>query len=151
MSLTFDAAIPSTLLPKVGDKLATVELSDKLPFGFAGLVREVKEDSCGYIVSCDTLQFEEVMYRFYGVNEIVLKQEEPQISYFSKSYSRPFYLPPINFENIHLNLSKFINEVTYCLIGVSSANTPIVRVSSSTAARARIVTGFLFLFFVLSS
>ena len=105
MSLIFDSTIPSSLLPKVGDKLATVELSDKLPFGFAGLVREVQEDSCGYIVSCDTLQFEEVMYRFYGVNEIVLKQEEPQISYFSKSYSRPFYIDPIKWNDIPIEYS----------------------------------------------
>ena len=105
MSLIFDSTIPSSLLPKVGDKLATVELSDKLPFGFAGLVREVQEDSCGYIVSCDTLQFEEVMYRFYGVNEIVLKQEETQISYFSKSYSRPFYIDPIKWNDIPIEYS----------------------------------------------
>lgn len=109
MSLIFDSTIPSSLLPKVGDKLATVELSDKLPFGFAGLVREVQEDSCGYIVSCDTLQGENVLYRFYGINEIVLKQEEPQMSYFSKSYSRPFHIPPIKFENIHVNLSKLFD------------------------------------------
>jgi hypothetical protein len=104
MSLTFDAAIPSTLLPKVGDKLATVELSDKLPFGFAGLVREVKEDSCGYIVSCDTLQFEEVMYRFYGINEIVLKQDEPQISSYRKTYSRPFTIKPLKISSIKVDL-----------------------------------------------
>lgn len=108
MSLTFDATIPSSLLPKVGDKLATVELSDKLPFGFAGLVREVREDTCGYIVSCDTLQFEEVMYRFYGVNEIVLKQDEPQTRSYRKSYSRPFAIEPIKFDDFPIDFSLAI-------------------------------------------
>lgn len=70
-SLIFASNIPSALLPKIGDKLVATDLSDKLPIGFTGLVRQVQQEGEGYVVYCDSLALEETVTQFYGVVEIV--------------------------------------------------------------------------------
>ena len=71
LTLTFDASIPSALMPKIGDKLVATELSEKLPYGFSGTVRQIQPVSFGIEVMCDSLALENAVERFYGVAELV--------------------------------------------------------------------------------
>lgn len=71
MRLTFSAALPSGLIPKVDDKLVAAELSEKLPYGFVGKVRNVENDADGIAVYCDSLALEDAVSQFYSTLEIV--------------------------------------------------------------------------------
>ena len=68
-SLTFfvDKRVPAKLLPKVGDKLVTVEMNDKFPIGFAGRVSTVSDADTAYVVECDAVGLEEVFKYYYNV------------------------------------------------------------------------------------
>lgn len=77
--LTFSSSIPYSLLPKVSDKLVTMELTDKLPCGFAGKVRSIENIGNNITVYCDSLAFEEAVSRFYGVVEIVSQQQGGEV------------------------------------------------------------------------
>ena len=70
LNLTFDSSIPSDLLPKVGNKIVATDLTEKLPLGFTGIVRQVELGTDGYVVFCDSLALEEVVDCFYGVVEM---------------------------------------------------------------------------------
>lgn len=71
LTLTFDTSIPSALMPKIGDKLVATELSEKIPYGFSGTVRQIQPVSFGIEVMCDSLALENAVERFYGVAELV--------------------------------------------------------------------------------
>lgn len=73
--LTFGSSVPASLMPKVGDKLVTMELTDKIPCGFAGKVKSIENTGDIITVYCDSLAFEDAVSRFYGVLEIVSQQE----------------------------------------------------------------------------
>ncbi|MCR5434246.1 MAG: BspA family leucine-rich repeat surface protein [Bacteroidaceae bacterium] len=77
--LTFSPSIPYSLLPKVSDKIVTMELTDKLPCGFAGKVRSIENIGDNIVVSCDSLAFEEAVRRFYGVAEIVSQYQDGEV------------------------------------------------------------------------
>ncbi|MBR1933007.1 MAG: hypothetical protein IJ841_04900 [Prevotella sp.] len=77
--LTFSSSVPPSLIPKVGDKLATMNLTDILPCGFSGKVRLVEGNSDVITVYCDSLAFEEAVSRFYGVVEIVSRQQDGEV------------------------------------------------------------------------
>ena len=64
--------IPSALVPKVGDKLVTLNQTDVLPAGFVGKVATVTETSDGIVVNCAEVDLTEVFDRYVGkVNAIV--------------------------------------------------------------------------------
>ena len=67
MTLTFDGSLPTAMKPKVADRLVTMELTEKLPYGFAGVVTKVSDGTDGIDVVCDSIDFEDVVERFYGV------------------------------------------------------------------------------------
>lgn len=103
LSLTFALSTPSSLLPAIGDKLVATDLSDKLPIGFTGTVRQVEQTDNGYVVSCDSLALEEVVEQFYGVVEIVGQQSDGNVQHYlrrrvNSEQTHPFRLviPPVN-------------------------------------------------------
>ena len=104
LSLTFDSSIPSDLLPKVGNKLVATDLTEKLPLGFTGTVRQLDLTNGGYVVSCESLALEEVVDRFYGVVEMTGRQGDGSMRRYlqrdapSEHAYRPFHLviPTIN-------------------------------------------------------
>jgi len=115
LSLTFDLSIPSALLPKVGDKLVSTDLTEKLPVGFTGTVKQVGQTAGGYVVSCDSLALEEAVNRFYGVVEIIGQQSDGNVRRYlrRKAYSehtRSFKLiiPPIS--DLNLDLTPFVKQ-----------------------------------------
>ena len=112
LSLTFNLSIPSAMLPNVGDKLVATDLTDKLPVGFLGKVRQVVQVADGYVVTCDSLALEEVVDRFYGIVEIVGQEGNGNARRYlrrslSSGQTRPFRLiiPTIS---QNLDLTSFV-------------------------------------------
>ena len=79
LCLTFSPSIPLSLLPKVDDKLVTTDLTDKLPCGFLGIVRQISNNADGYQVCCDSLALEDAVTQFYGVVELASQQEDGNV------------------------------------------------------------------------
>lgn len=134
-SLTFALSIPLALLPNVGDKIVATDLSNKLPLGFTGIVRQVEQVVDGYVVSCDSLALEEAVDRFYGVVEMVGQQDDGNVRRYlqRRAYSeqaRAFHIviPPVF--NLKLDLSPFVNpKNVYEISGkavVSTSISPVV-------------------------
>lgn len=69
--LTLSPSTPSSLLPKVGDKLVAFELSEKLPYGFLGQVKSITNRGSGIVLNCEYIKPEDVAKRFYGIYKIV--------------------------------------------------------------------------------
>ena len=113
MTLTFSPTLPGTLTPRVGDNIVTMELTDKLPCGFVGKVREVSTGQSGIDVACDSIEVTDVVEKFYGV--VIMGDES--ISYARKKslrrapsyYSNNYDLPntPIN---IPIDISGYITK-----------------------------------------
>lgn len=68
--LTLSPSTPSSLLPKVGDKLVAFELSEKLPYGFLGQVKSITNRGSGIVLNCEYIKPEDVAKRFYGIYKI---------------------------------------------------------------------------------
>lgn len=61
LTIYFAANTPSNLLPKVGDKLVSLEMNDKFDAGFAGRVASIS----GTTVVCDAVELGEVFETYY--------------------------------------------------------------------------------------
>ena len=82
---------PTGILPKVGDKLLTLNQTDLLPAGFIGRVAAVQNESGGIRVSCGAVELTEVFDQYVGrVAAIVensgdgttrIVRREPETSY----------------------------------------------------------------------
>ena len=75
LTIYFAANIPANLLPKIGDKLVTLEMNDKFPVGFLGKVKKVT----GTTVECDAISYEEAFVTLYSVNISEGKQEDSSV------------------------------------------------------------------------
>ena len=71
LTITFSSSTPSSLIPRVGDKLVTLEMNEKFPAGFAGEVISVS----GSQVTCKKVSLEEVFETYYGVSSTYGYQE----------------------------------------------------------------------------
>ena len=78
LTFTLSSSTPSSLMPKVGDKLVTVEMNDKFPRGFAGEVAEVN----GLQVTCKAVNLEDVLKQFCYVSSTygVPNNEAPSLT-----------------------------------------------------------------------
>lgn len=74
LSITFSGSTPSDMMPRVGDKLVTLEMNEKFPAGFAGEVVSVS----GSQVECKLVGLEEVFETYYGVFSTYGYQEGEQ-------------------------------------------------------------------------
>lgn len=70
LTIYFSGNIPSGLIPRVGDKLVTLEMSDVFPIGFAGEVTEIKHHSGEVEVVCSAVELEDVFECYYGFSEM---------------------------------------------------------------------------------
>ena len=140
LSLIFALSTPSTLLPNIGDKLVATDLTDKLPIGFSGTVRQVEQTADGYVVSCDSLALEEVVEQFYGVVEIVGQQSDGNVHHYlrrrgNSEQTHPFRLviPPIN---QYIDLSPIVKpKGVYDIDGKAVGNIAINPVISGKITR----------------
>ena len=69
--LYFLDSIPLSLLPKVGDKLATIEMTEIFPYGYAGKVLSVQKADGLYVVECSGLELEDVFDSYNYLIDIV--------------------------------------------------------------------------------
>lgn len=69
MQVVFSSQTPQDILPKIGDKLVTLEQSEVFPSGFLGEVCGVSPDENGnIIVSCELADVRDVFKCYYGVS-----------------------------------------------------------------------------------
>lgn len=69
LTISFKSDTPANLLPHVGDKLVTTEVSETFFSGFAGKVENIVNDGTMIIVTCSTVDLDEVFEEFYYVND----------------------------------------------------------------------------------
>lgn len=69
LSISFKPDIPSKLLPSVGDKLVTTEVSETFFAGFAGKVESITSESGSIVVTCSAVDLSEVFEELYIVND----------------------------------------------------------------------------------
>ena len=72
LTIYFAANTPTNLLPRVGDKLVTLEMNDKFEAGFAGVVKNVQ----GMMVECDDVDLEEIFVTYYNTTITNLVSED---------------------------------------------------------------------------
>lgn len=80
LAITFSSSTPVQLLPKQGDKLVTLELSELFPVGFAGEVRRVGSNGQGIVVECDGVNLEDIFEVYYNVASIYGYQTEASVA-----------------------------------------------------------------------
>ena len=103
MTIIFRTDTPSNLLPRVGDKLVTTELSSTFTTGFAGKVESVVNDGKSIVVTCSPVGLDEVFKEFLFVSDgrgnemnIKGKHDRRSISYtWEDSYSPGEYKFPL--------------------------------------------------------
>ena len=71
LSIVFDSSTPSGIMPRVGDKLVTLEMNEQFPAGFAGEVVSVS----GTQVECRLVSLEEIFDTYSGVSSVYGYQE----------------------------------------------------------------------------
>lgn len=64
LTILFSATTPAAMLPKVGDKLVTLEMNEKFPYGFVGEVKSVR----GTTVECSKVSLTDVFDTYYNVS-----------------------------------------------------------------------------------
>lgn len=107
MSLTFDPSLPVELTPRIGDKLVATDMSEKLPHGFVGQVRQVDIKLGGIEVMCDSIALSDAVSKFYDVIEIgvsddgEVKPMSPRKAHAYVFYDNelphgPIHVPPID-------------------------------------------------------
>ena len=70
LTVFFKGNTPSSMIPHVGDKLVTLEMSEVFPVGFAGEVTAIKNKSGEVEVVCSPVGLEEVFECYYGFSEM---------------------------------------------------------------------------------
>ena len=150
MTLTFDRNLPAGLIPKIDDKIVTMELTEKLPYGFAGIVTNVATLSSGIEVVCDSIDLDEVVERFYGVvayggDESYYSSSSKDASAGKARYFAPkrafsvvrFYELPNTPINIPIDISAYITKKSiYDINGKAEIN---VNIRPQTKAKITLV------------
>lgn len=66
LTIVFDSSTPPAIMPRVGDKLVTLEMNEQFPAGFAGEVVSVS----GSQVECQLVTLEEIFETYSGVSSV---------------------------------------------------------------------------------
>ena len=65
LTVFFRSDTPNDILPKIGDKLVTTEMSEVFAGGFIGQVKEKEQSGDTIFINCDVIGIEEVFECFY--------------------------------------------------------------------------------------
>ena len=65
-NLIFDTSLPKNLIPRTGDRLVTLDMTEKLPIGFIGEVNAVDSTPDHIRVNCDEIGLSDVYETFFG-------------------------------------------------------------------------------------
>lgn len=85
LTILFSKEIPHELLPRIGDKLVTTEISDVFFAGFAGRVENIMEGEESIVVECAYVGLDEVFEYFYHVSNLSNKDEHVPVKGMSKA------------------------------------------------------------------
>lgn len=66
LTLLLSVDTPKDLIPKVGEKLVTLEMNDKFEAGFAGIVNSVTIATDGITIVCDEVELEDIFETYYN-------------------------------------------------------------------------------------
>ena len=70
LTILLSKATPSSILPAVGNKLVTLEMNEKFPYGFAGEVTAIKEVNEGFSIECTLTNLEDIFITYYNTSSI---------------------------------------------------------------------------------
>ena len=85
--------IPLMYVPKAGDKLVTLEMTEAFPAGFAGVVTDIEETPEGYWVKCDLPSLTDIFSSYYYEGSIDLIESETEEDPQSRASE---IWPPVN-------------------------------------------------------
>ncbi len=100
MSISFIKDIPSQMLPRVGDKLVTDQISDVFPAGFAGKVESIEVENESFLLKCTKVDLNDVYEYYYyttqsSVSSVKQRAYGPVVE--EHSWERAYYLNTIRF------------------------------------------------------
>ena len=110
MNITMSISTPERLLPKEGDKIATVELSDKFPYGFFGQVKQVLSEDDGITLYCDSIPLEDVVVKFYGMVEMGSKDGGQSAPMQKAPGGAKYFVLDLPEINVPVDLSGYITK-----------------------------------------
>ena len=64
MRIFLDVNTPQSVMPAIGERIVTTEMSEKFPIGFAGQVESVQLTTDGYVVDCSLVPLTEIFEQF---------------------------------------------------------------------------------------
>ena len=95
LTILLSKATPSSILPAVGNKLVTLEMNEKFPYGFAGEVTAIKEVNEGFSIECTLTNLEDIFITYYNTSSIYgYYTSEENSSFVGKR--APWYEDPTN-------------------------------------------------------
>ncbi len=121
-TLFFRTNTPSSILPKVGNKLALMERTDILPNGFLGKVTSVSNQSGAIAVKCESIELLEAVKQYHnvGIVNIVSSSSSPQLQAPRKTdVGMTMTLPPIN-GNIQMGTGEEIQPQKDLILSVGA-------------------------------
>ena len=132
--LKFKPNTPSSLLPKVGDKIALMEMTDVLPSGFVGVVSSISNQSDAIVIDCDNLDILEVVKQYYTVNFVNITTEDNQSSPLFKAprksnIGKYHYLPTLS-ASLEFGTGEFFKHDDFLLKAGASTSvslTPVLQ------------------------
>lgn len=111
MNITFVPSTPSILMPKIGNKLATVIPSEIFPLGFIGKVSKVLYNDGQFSICCDSISLTDVMKKFYGAYRTIINKTS-NVNNLKERKIHPnnndFYDKTINFGDIKLDMDAIL-------------------------------------------
>ena len=127
LTIKLRSDIPDNLLPSVGNKLVQLYYTEMCPNGFLGIVTNVHKDVNSYTFTCDYINIEDAVSRFYGVYKVSSESQSSQnatrgitkassIELFHKTFEPeniPFYM---TLESL-TDLWKSKNEIDGVILG----------------------------------
>lgn len=107
MKVELNAAIPSSLLPKVGDCLVAMECGGVFDHGFVGRATAVNNSGIGVIIDCEEADLTEAFDCYYGIFQTIgydtedadMSKEKALKKTRRRNYTKK--APEINIEGIH--------------------------------------------------
>lgn len=116
MRIFLAANIPQSVMPSIGDRIVTTEMSEKFPIGFAGQVKSVLPSEDGYVVDCSLVPLTEIFESYCSYSNVKGSTENPSpnkpkkslawgINPIDYSHDAPLYIPPVTWTITGANLS----------------------------------------------
>lgn len=95
-TITIMAATPESLLPHLGDKIVTTEMSELFPIGYAGKVINIQKQPSGFTIMCCPVALEDVFEVFYGYTRTEVPVANSRKKAFVRQNSKTYQPEPFH-------------------------------------------------------